>query len=87
MGTARRPERQLNMLLQRARLNQRSPSGSGRPMSRQELADSVNAYLYQTSGRQSSIDAHYIGKLERGCQRRLKSGSGTVLVIALVVLV
>jgi hypothetical protein len=32
-------------LLREARLRMPSPSGSGRPMGRQELADAVNAYL------------------------------------------
>ena len=34
-----------NHLLREARRRLPSPSGSGRPMSRQELADGVNAYL------------------------------------------
>jgi hypothetical protein len=60
---------QPNQLLRRARLRLPSPSGSGRPMSRQELADAVNAQVFTTTGRVVCIDAHYIGKLERG-QRR-----------------
>src|SRR5262245_43634070 len=62
-----------NDLLRRARRRLPSPSGSGRPMSRQELADAVNAYLagkdeerYQ---REATLDAHHIGKLERGEHR------------------
>ena len=50
-----------------------SPSGSGRPMSRQEEADAVNAYLAghhdERYRREASLDAHHIGKLERGEHR------------------
>ena len=38
-------------------------------MSRQELADAVNAYAYRTTGQVTAMDAHYVGRLERG-QRR-----------------
>jgi hypothetical protein len=38
-------------------------------MSRQELAEAVNAHVYLTTGRVSAMDAHYVGRLERG-QRR-----------------
>ncbi|MGA8115466.1 MAG: transcriptional regulator, partial [Actinocatenispora sp.] len=56
------------MLLRQARLSHRSPSGSGRPLSRQELADAVNAAVHAARGGRtaSAIDANYIGKLERG---------------------
>jgi hypothetical protein len=37
--------RERNALLSGARLRQVSPSGSGRPMSRQELADAVSSHL------------------------------------------
>ncbi len=52
-----------------ARLALRSPSGSGRPMSRQELAETVNAYLYEHAGRRFALHAGYIGTLERGQTR------------------
>src|SRR6266571_4235911 len=62
-----------NRLLRAARRRLSSPSGSGRPMSRQELADAVNAYLagrdderYQC---EATLDANHIGKLERGVHR------------------
>ena len=62
-----------NHLLRQARRRLPSPSGSGRPMSRQEEADAVNAYLagkddepYQ---REATLDANHIGKLERGEHR------------------
>lgn len=58
-----------NDLLRGARLARRSPSGSGRPMSRQELADAVNAHLFEHAGRDSCIDAAHIGRLERGQHR------------------
>ncbi|MEV6690471.1 hypothetical protein AB0M35_03200 [Micromonospora sp. NPDC051196] len=38
-------------------------------MSRQELADAVNAYAYQHAGRRVDVDARYVGKLERGEHR------------------
>src|SRR5215510_12236855 len=64
-------DRAPNDLLYNARVRQPSPSGSGRPMSRQELADEVNAYLYGRDRRSvaSGVDAKYIGKLERGKYR------------------
>ncbi len=65
MGTQIRP----NNLLRDARLRLRSPSGSGRTLSRQELADRVNSYLFRVKGRIGAIDANYIGKLERGIHR------------------
>ncbi|MER7169127.1 hypothetical protein ABT336_24075 [Micromonospora sp. NPDC000207] len=58
-----------NDLLRAARLARRSPSGSGRPMSRQELAEAVNAYAYEHAGRRVTVDARYAGKLERGEHR------------------
>ncbi|RNL87809.1 hypothetical protein EFE23_26520 [Micromonospora solifontis] len=58
-----------NDLLRNARRARRSPSGSGRPMSRQELAEAVNAYLYEHAARRFAIHAGYIGKLERGEHR------------------
>lgn len=41
-------------------------------MSRQELAEAVNAHVYHATGRVSAMDAHYVGRLERG-QRRWPS--------------
>ncbi|MFI6231508.1 hypothetical protein ACIBCR_29855 [Micromonospora echinospora] len=38
-------------------------------MSRQELAEAVNAYLYEHAGRTVAIAGHYIGNLERGQTR------------------
>lgn len=58
-----------NGLLRRARLRRVSPSGSGRPMSRQELADLVNTYLAKVDIRHTPLDGGYVGKLERGVIR------------------
>jgi len=58
-----------NHLLRQARLRTPSPSGSGRPTSRQELADAVNAYLAGKDEREANLDANHIGKLERGDHR------------------
>ncbi|MEU4162966.1 hypothetical protein [Actinoplanes sp. NPDC026670] len=62
-------KRPANELLRQARLRLPAPSGSGRPMSRRELAEAVNEYLWRTHGRRSAIDADYVGKLERGDYR------------------
>jgi hypothetical protein len=58
-----------NNLLRDARCAVRSPSGSGRPMSRQELAEAVAAYLYEQTGRVFSISATHVAALERGKHR------------------
>lgn len=58
-----------NDLLRQARLRMPSPSGSGRSMSRQELADAVNTYLAGTDPSEATLDANHIGKLERGHHR------------------
>src|SRR5690349_16263103 len=58
-----------NTLLANARRRMRSPSGSGRPMSRQELAEAVNAYLWRTYEVEERLDENDIGKLERGEHR------------------
>ncbi len=58
-----------NTLLVQARRRMRSPSGSGRPMSRQELAHAVNAYLWDTHRIKSALDETDVGRLERGENR------------------
>jgi len=58
-----------NERLRQARLVLASPSGSGRPLSRQELADLVNEHLTGGGLRHTVLDATYIGKLERGKHR------------------
>ncbi len=61
--------RQPNTLLRQARLTQQSQAGSGRSMSRRELAEAVNAHLHRTTLRTGALDSNYIGKLERGIHR------------------
>jgi transcriptional regulator with XRE-family HTH domain len=46
-----------------------SPTSPGHGLSRQELAELVNAWLYRETGKCFEIDANYIGKLERGLIR------------------
>lgn len=60
---------QPNDKLRVARISQPSPSGSGRHLSRQELADLVNAELAQSHQNYGTLDATYVGKLERGEHR------------------
>jgi hypothetical protein len=57
------------MLLAEARRRLLSPSGSGRVMSRQEVADAANAYLWSTYGERGGLDRNYLGKLEQGKHR------------------
>jgi hypothetical protein len=64
-AAGRRP----NVLLRRARLRMPSPVDSRYAMSRQELAEAVNAHVFDVSGRVSVMDAHYVGRLERGIRR------------------
>ncbi|MCP2326959.1 hypothetical protein HDA40_005466 [Hamadaea flava] len=67
-----RPARPANDRLRSARRARRSPSGSGRVLSRQELADACNEILdamYATAGhapRWAGMSANYVGALERG---------------------
>jgi len=63
------PAKAPNDLLRRARLRMPSPSGSGRAMSRQELAEAATAWLFADTGREFRLDETYIGKLERGEHR------------------
>lgn len=45
-----------------------SPNATGHPLSRQELAELVNAWVYDntTPPRIIATDSHYVGQLERG---------------------
>ncbi|MET7403466.1 helix-turn-helix transcriptional regulator [Dactylosporangium sp. NPDC005572] len=63
------PPRVSNELLRRARLARVSPSGSGRVLSREELAEAVNAWVFTTCGRRICLTDRSIGKLERGDTR------------------
>ncbi len=58
-----------NTKLRQARHRILSPSGSGQPMSRQELAEAINAYLWTTHKIDEGLDETDIGKLERGEHR------------------
>jgi len=56
----------VNELLRRRRESVLSPSGSGRVLSRTELADAVNEYVWSTTGRRVSLNADTISRYERG---------------------
>lgn len=60
-----------NDRLRRARERVESPNVRGECLSRQELAESVNAWVFEhTKDRQViELDAHYVAKLERGVIR------------------
>ena len=58
--------REPNELLRQARLARVSPSGSGRALSRQELAEAVNAWVFANHQRRICLDYSAIGKFERG---------------------
>jgi hypothetical protein len=58
-----------NDLLRAARLACPSPSLPGEPMSRTELAEAVNAHLWEVTGRQHALDAHALARYERGAVR------------------
>ncbi|MGH3932729.1 MAG: XRE family transcriptional regulator, partial [Pseudonocardiaceae bacterium] len=56
-----------NDLLRGARERTESPHASGDCLSREELADLVNAWLFEHTGsRRAEVDGNYIGKLEQG---------------------
>jgi hypothetical protein len=58
-----------NRLLRAARERMRSPSAPGECASRAEVAEAVNAWLWETTGKRYALDAHYLAKLERGVAR------------------
>jgi hypothetical protein len=58
-----------NDQLRQARERTESPSQPGECLSRQELAELVNAYLWDHHEQRVELDANYIGKLERGVIR------------------
>lgn len=60
-----------NDQLRRARERTESPHATGEPLSRQELAELVNAWVYQHTDppRIIALDANYVGKLEQGTIR------------------
>ncbi|MCA2216293.1 XRE family transcriptional regulator [Jidongwangia harbinensis] len=55
-----------NTKLIAARRRLQSPTGSGHPMSRQELAEAVNAWQWSRYQREDRLDETDVGKLERG---------------------
>lgn len=55
-----------NELLRRRRESMPSPSGSGEPMTRLELAEAVNRYIWSATGAKLAIDPETIGRYERG---------------------
>lgn len=58
-----------NTTLRQQRIGLPSEAVPGEPLSRQELADRVNAWVWEQTGKQVEIDANYVGKLERGVIR------------------
>ena len=60
---------QPNALLRAAREATESTVAPGEGMSRRELAEAVNAYLWQTTGQRYDLDAHQIARWERGAVR------------------
>jgi len=61
--------RRPNSLLRRARLSRPSPYSPVQPMSRSELAEAVNAHVFHATGRVTTMNGHYVGRLERGHRR------------------
>lgn len=58
-----------NELLRSARESMPSSAAPGEGMSRAELAEEVNAYLYRTTGKVYDLDRHQIARYERGAVR------------------
>ncbi|WP_245645803.1 hypothetical protein [Pseudonocardia acaciae] len=60
-----------NEMLRAARERVESPSSPGEPMTRQELAEAINAYVYRASGGKqvTAVDFNHVGKWERGTIR------------------
>ncbi|WP_202970563.1 helix-turn-helix domain-containing protein [Saccharothrix sp. ALI-22-I] len=58
-----------NEALRAARERTESPAHPGECLSRQELAELVNEYVYRHANRREGIDANYVGKVERGLIR------------------
>lgn len=58
-----------NTLLRAARERLPSRRVPGEPLSRAELAELVNAWLWEHTGQRYELDDHLVGKWERGCVR------------------
>ncbi|BCJ70695.1 XRE family transcriptional regulator [Catellatospora sp. IY07-71] len=75
MGVRQADDANVNNQLMAARLGRVSPSGSGRPMSRQEVADGANAAIARlcrergTRPQMAGLTANMIGAFERGERR------------------
>jgi hypothetical protein len=67
LGEVKLPE--ANDQLKKARESAASSVVPGERMSRHELAERVNAWVFDSTGETVSLDAHYIAKLERGVIR------------------
>lgn len=68
------PVSDTNDQLRRARERTESPNSTGRPLSRQELAELVNAWVFEHKNCTVELDANYIGKLEQGAIRWPRDG-------------
>lgn len=58
-----------NLKLQQRREATPSPNVAGRSMTRAELAEAVNAYLWHVRGLRRELDAHTVARYERGAVR------------------
>jgi hypothetical protein len=58
-----------NRLLRAARERLPSPSAPGEHASRADVAEAVNAWLWNATGKRHALDAHYLARLERGVAR------------------
>ena len=58
-----------NELLRAARERSASRLVPGEPMTRAELAEAVNAWLWTATGQRYDLDAHHVAKYERGVVR------------------
>lgn len=63
------PVSDTNDQLRRARERTESPNSTGQPLSRQELAELVNAWVFEHKNRTVELDVNYVGKLEQGAIR------------------
>ncbi|MGH3903746.1 MAG: hypothetical protein ACRDTE_06100 [Pseudonocardiaceae bacterium] len=61
--------RERNHLLRAARECTPSRQVPGEGLSRREVAEAVNAWLYQNTDKTTALDANYVAKLERGVVR------------------
>lgn len=59
----------INDLLRRRRESHPSPTGRGDHMTRTDLAEAVNAYVWASTGRRIALDASTIARYERGLIR------------------